>query len=147
MVAIGLLLFAAALGAGAALFMQNRGASAAQVHVFGHTLTLQPYSIMAAGAAIAVVALLGIAVMRRGAARARRLRVQRDRSESAFFFETFAGGQVRSRTAPGRAAGAITGLCPRYREPLAARLFHPLQFGFVELARVPQIEERCNVFG
>jgi hypothetical protein len=90
-VAIGSLLLAAALAAGATLFMQNRGAGAVQVHVLGHTLTLQPYSIMAVGAAIAVIGLLGIAVMRRGAVRARRLRMQRDRSESAFFFETFAG--------------------------------------------------------
>lgn len=91
MVAIGLLLFAAALGAGATLFMQNRGEGAVQVHALGHTLTLQPYSIMAVGAVIAVVALLGITVMRRGATRARRLRRQRDQLESAFFFETFAG--------------------------------------------------------
>jgi membrane protein implicated in regulation of membrane protease activity len=93
-VAIGLLLFAAALGAGATLFMQNRGEGAVQVHALGHTLTLQPYSIMVVGAVITVVALLGIAAMRRGASRARRLRRHRDRLESAFFFEELAGDQT-----------------------------------------------------
>jgi hypothetical protein len=91
-VAIGLVLFAVALGAGATLFVQNRGETAVQVHVLGHTLTLQPYSIMVGGAAIAVVAVIGIAVMRMGAVRARRLRIERDWAQSAFFFEeTFAG--------------------------------------------------------
>jgi hypothetical protein len=104
MVAIGLVLFAVALGAGATLLMQNRSETAVQVHVLGHTLTLQPYSIMVAGAAIAVVAVIGIAVMRRGAVRARRLRVERDRAQSAFFFEeTFAGDPAEG---PGQSPAA-----------------------------------------
>jgi hypothetical protein len=103
-VAVGLLLFAGALGSAATLFMQNRAASAVHVHVLGHSLTLQPYSIMVAGAVIALVGLVGIAVMRRGAGRARRLRRQRDALQSSFFFETFgddqAGGAEESPAGP-----------------------------------------------
>jgi hypothetical protein len=108
-VAIGLILFVGALAAAATLFIQNRGGSAVQVHVFGHTLTLQPYSIMAAGAALALVALIGIAVMRMGTARTRDLRKQRDAliaenarlahgeagPPSSFFFDTFGGDQTK----------------------------------------------------
>jgi hypothetical protein len=107
-VAIGLLLFAGALGGAATLVIQNGAESAVRIHVFGHSLTLQPYSIMAAGAAIALLALIGIVLMRMGAGRARRLRRQRSAllaenarlsgneagAQSSFFFETFGGDKA-----------------------------------------------------
>lgn len=103
MVAIGLLFFAGAIGAATALVLPDRGQGAVPVHVFDHTLWVQAYSIMAAGAAIAVIALIGLAMMRSGARRARRLRDEVDslrteharltgrdsEPEPSFFFETF----------------------------------------------------------
>ena len=74
MVAIGLLFFAAAVGGGTALVVQNHGQGAVSVHAFNHTLALQESSLMAAGTAIAVTAVVGLALMRLGAGRARRLR-------------------------------------------------------------------------
>lgn len=117
MVAIGLLLFAGALAAATALVVQNRGENPVRIHAFAHTVTLQPYSILAAGAVIAVIALIGVAVMRSGAARSRQLRRERDAllaenarlagratgADSSFFFDTFADDQTASAE-PSRAA-------------------------------------------
>lgn len=103
MVAIGFLVFAGSIAVAAALVMQNRGGTPVQVHAFAHTVTLQPYSILAAGAAIVVAALIGVALMRRGTGRVRRLRREIDQllaenarlsdlaagPESSFFFDTF----------------------------------------------------------
>lgn len=103
MVTIGLLFFAGAIGTATALAVQNRGQDTVSVHAFNHTLALPPYSIMVVGAAIAVIAVIGLALMRMGAGRVRRLRHELDalRAEYArltdgstdpdasFFFENF----------------------------------------------------------
>jgi hypothetical protein len=92
-----------AIATATALVVQNRSQSAISVHAFNHTVALQPYSIMAAGAVIALIALIGFALMRMGAGRVRRLRQELDTlraeyaqlagrgadPESSFFFETF----------------------------------------------------------
>ena len=103
MVTIGLLFFAGAIGTATALAVQNRGQDAVSVRAFDHTLALPPYSIMVVGAAIAVIAVIGLALMRMGAGRVRRLRHELDTlraeyarltdrctdPESTFFFENF----------------------------------------------------------
>lgn len=118
MVAIGFLLFAGALGVAAALVTQNRGENPVRVHAFSHTFALQPHSILAVGAAIALIALIGVAVMLRGAARARQIRRERDQRlaenarladrgavpESSFFFDTFADQSDGPESLPSRPA-------------------------------------------
>ena len=101
MVGIGLLLLAGALGAAGALVMQNRSEGAVRVHVFGNVWELQPHWILAAGAGVAVIAMIGVAMMQVGAARSREIRRERDEllaenarlngrtaeAESSFFFD------------------------------------------------------------
>jgi hypothetical protein len=71
-VVIGLVLFAAALAA-AMLIVQNRD-STFPVHGLGHTWEWHPYWVLVAGLSIALVGVLGVALMRAGAVYARRLR-------------------------------------------------------------------------
>lgn len=118
MVAIGLLIFAAAVGTATALVVQNHGQSAISVHAFNHTLALQASSLVAAGAAIAVTAVIGLALMRLGAGRTRRLRHELVAlraeyarltgrpadPEASFFFEAFGDAvSERSDAAPDNA--------------------------------------------
>jgi hypothetical protein len=100
-VGIGLLLLAGALGAAGVLVMQNRGEGSVRVHVFGNIWDLQPHWILAAGAGVAVIAMIGAVMMQVGAARSREIRRERDEllaenarlngrtaeSESSFFFD------------------------------------------------------------
>ena len=78
MVGIGLLLLAGALGAAGTFVMQNRSEGAIRVHVFGSVWDLQPHWILAAGAGIAVIAMVGVALMQVGVARSREIRRERD---------------------------------------------------------------------
>ena len=114
MVGIGLLLLAGALAAAGALVMQNSTEGAVRVHVFGNIWELQPHWILAAGAAIAVIAMIGIAMMQAGAVRSREIRRERDEllaenarlsgrtteSESFFFDEQPDGPATTDQTAP-----------------------------------------------
>jgi hypothetical protein len=114
-VGIGLLLLAGALGAAGALVMQNRSEGAVRVHVFGNVWDLQPHWILAAGAGVAVIAMIGVAMMQVGAARSREIRRERDEllaenarlngrtaeSESSFFFDERPDGpETTGQTAP-----------------------------------------------
>ncbi len=76
MLVIGLVLFATAVGSAIILIVQNRG-SVVQVRALGHTWTGHLYWLLVAGLIIALIGVLGLALLRRSAARARRLRRQR----------------------------------------------------------------------
>ena len=73
---IGLLLFATAAASAIILIVQNRG-SVVQVRALGHSWTGHLYWLLVAGLIIALVGVLGLALLRGSAARARRLRRQR----------------------------------------------------------------------
>jgi hypothetical protein len=73
---VGVILFAAAVVSAVILIVQNRG-SVVPVHVLGHTWTGHLYWLLLVGLIIALVGVLGLALLRGGAARARRLRRQR----------------------------------------------------------------------
>jgi hypothetical protein len=74
MVVIGLVLFAAAAAATAVLITQDRGQSLVEMRAFGHSWLWPEYQIVTAGLAIGLFGLVGVAMMRHGAARRRRLR-------------------------------------------------------------------------
>jgi hypothetical protein len=76
MVVIGLILFAAAVAAAIIGIVQNRNL-VVDVHALGQTWSVHVYWVLVAGLVIAVVGLLGLAIMNGGAARARRLRRER----------------------------------------------------------------------
>lgn len=76
MLVVGLILLAVAIAAAVVLIVQNRDVTI-DVHALGHTQTVHPYWIVVAGLAIGLVGVLGLAMMRTGAARARRLRHER----------------------------------------------------------------------
>lgn len=78
MVAIGFLLFAAAVVVAAVLVLQNQGGTPVQVHALGHTWMLHQYWILTAGAILAFTAVIGVKLMCAGAACTRRLRHERD---------------------------------------------------------------------
>jgi hypothetical protein len=73
---IGLVVLAAAVGSTVILIVQNRG-SVVGVHALGHSWTGHLYWVLVAGLVIAVVGVVGLAILRAGAARSRRLRRQR----------------------------------------------------------------------
>lgn len=73
MLVVGVLLFAAAVVSAVILIVQNRG-SVVPVHALGHTWTGHLYWLLLMGLIIALVGVLGLALLRGGAARARRLR-------------------------------------------------------------------------
>jgi hypothetical protein len=73
---VGLIVFAAAVASAVILIVQNRG-SVVGVHALGHTWTGHLYWVLVAGLIIALVGVVGLAILRGGAARARRLRRQR----------------------------------------------------------------------
>jgi hypothetical protein len=73
-VVIGLILFAAAAGATAMLIIQNRGDGLVQVHAVGHSWLWPEHRTVTAGLAIGFLGLLGVAMLRHGAARRRRQR-------------------------------------------------------------------------
>ena len=68
--------FAAAVASAVILILQNRG-SVVGVHALGHTWTGRLYWMLVAGLVIALAAVVGLAMLRAAAARARRLRRQR----------------------------------------------------------------------
>jgi membrane protein implicated in regulation of membrane protease activity len=76
MVVIGLVLLAAAIAAAVILIVQNR-AAVTDVHALGHTWSTHLYWLVVAGIVLTLVALLGAAIMRRGAQRTRRARRER----------------------------------------------------------------------
>jgi len=73
-VVIGLILFAAAAAATAVLIIQKRGDGLVQVRAVGHRWLLPEHRIVTAGLAVAFVGLVGVAMMRHGAARRRQIR-------------------------------------------------------------------------
>ena len=73
---VGLILFAAAAGAALIGIVQNRHL-VIDVHALGQTWTVHAYSVLVAGLVIAVVGLLGLAIINRGAERSRRRRRER----------------------------------------------------------------------
>src|SRR4051812_48641278 len=76
MVVIGLILFGAAAAGAAVLIVQNQD-GAVEVNALGNTWQWDRYWLVVAGLALALAAALGMAMMARGAARARRLRRER----------------------------------------------------------------------
>jgi len=103
---IGLIVLAAAVGWAVILIVQNRG-SVVGVHALGYTWTGHLYWVLVAGLIIALVGVVGLAILRRGAARARRLGRQRagllaenerliervrDPAKSSFFADTGRAG-------------------------------------------------------
>jgi hypothetical protein len=73
---IGLTVLAAAVASAVILIVQNR-ASVVGVHALGHTWIGHLYWVLVAGLIIALVGVVGLVILRGGAARARRLRRQR----------------------------------------------------------------------
>ncbi len=117
MLVVGLILLAVAIAAAVVLIVQNRDVTI-DVHALGHTQSVHPYWIVVAGLAIALVGSLGLAMMRSGAARARRLRRERaellaenerlsrdlaDPAESPFFADDSAADDVDPAGPNGRA--------------------------------------------
>jgi hypothetical protein len=98
---VGLILLAAVIASAVILIVQNRG-TLVPVHAFGHTWTGDVYWLVLAGLFIALVGVLGLALVRAGAARAGRLRQRaavaaenplaservRDPATSSFFADT-----------------------------------------------------------
>jgi hypothetical protein len=76
MIVVGLILFGAALAAAAIGIVENRNLII-DVHALGQTWTVHAYWVLVAGAVITVVALVGLAMMKTGAARARWRRRER----------------------------------------------------------------------
>jgi hypothetical protein len=116
---IGLILLAAAVASAVILIVQNRG-SVVGVHALGHTWTGRLSWVLVAGLIIAVVGVVGLAILRGGAARSRRLRRQRaallaenerlservrDPARSSFFADT-------GRAARGPALSSAAGRHP-----------------------------------
>jgi hypothetical protein len=112
---VGLILFAAAVASAVILIVQNRD-SVPQVHALGRDWTGHLYWVLVAGLIIALVGVLGLAILRYGTTRARRLRRQRaalvaenerlsdqvhDPATSPFFADTgrAAGDPARSSAA------------------------------------------------
>ena len=73
---VGLILFAAAVATAIIGIVQNRHL-VIDVHALGQTWTVHAYWVLVAGLIVAVVGLLGLAIMNRGAERSRRLRRER----------------------------------------------------------------------
>ena len=73
---VGLILFAAAVAAAIIGIVQNRHL-VIDVHALGQTWTVHAYWVLVAGVIVAVVGLLGLAIINRGAERSRRLRHER----------------------------------------------------------------------
>ena len=73
---VGLILFAAAVAAAIIGIVQNRHL-VIDVHALGQTWTMHAYWLLVAGLIVAVVGLLGLAIINRGAERSRRLRRER----------------------------------------------------------------------
>lgn len=73
---VGLILFAAAAAAAIIGIVQNRN-HVIDVHALGQTWTMHAYWVLVAGVIVAVVGLLGLSIINRGAERSRRLRRER----------------------------------------------------------------------
>ena len=73
---VGLILFAAAAAAAIIGIVQNRN-HVIDVHALGQTWTMHAYWVLVAGLIVAVVGLLGLSIINRGAERSRRLRRER----------------------------------------------------------------------
>ena len=73
---VGLILFAAAVAAAIIGIVQNRHL-VIDVHALGQTWTMHAYWVLVAGLIVAVVGLLGLAIINSGAERSRRLRRER----------------------------------------------------------------------
>ncbi len=73
-VLIGLVLFAAATAATAVLITDNRGDSLVRVRAVGHGWLWPEHRIVTAGLALGFLGLVGVALLRHGMARRRRLR-------------------------------------------------------------------------
>jgi hypothetical protein len=73
---VGLVLLAAAVAAAVILIVQNR-ASMVHLNALGHTWSCHLYWVLVAGLIIALVGVLGVAVIRGGVIRARRRRRER----------------------------------------------------------------------
>jgi hypothetical protein len=113
---IGLIVLAAAVGSAVILIVQNRG-SVVGVHALGYTWIGHLYWVLVAGLIIALVGVVGLAILRRGAARSRRMRRQRaallarnerliervrDPAKSPFFADTGRAGTGPALSAAGR---------------------------------------------
>jgi len=73
---VGLILFAAAVAAALIGIVQNRHL-VIDVHALGQTWTVHAYWVLVAGLIVAVVGLLGLSIINRGAERSRRRRRER----------------------------------------------------------------------
>ena len=73
---VGLILFAAAAAGALIGIVQNRHL-VIDVHALGQIWTVHAYWVLVAGVIVAVVGLLGLGIMNRGAERSRRLRRER----------------------------------------------------------------------
>jgi cell shape-determining protein MreC len=76
MIIVGLVLFAVAVAAAIVLIAQNHS-DLVNLHVINQTWSMHLYWVLAIGLIVAAVGLLGLAMMRASAARARRNRQQR----------------------------------------------------------------------
>lgn len=76
MIVIGFVIFALAVAAAIVAIAQNQTAMV-QVHVLGYTWNVHAYGILIVGLVIAAVGLIGLAMMRSGAAHSARIRAQR----------------------------------------------------------------------
>lgn len=76
MIVLGIILFAVAVAAAIVLIVQNRG-DVVSVHALGNTWSVHLYWFLVIGLVIAAMALAGLAIMKAGSKRARRLRQER----------------------------------------------------------------------
>ena len=76
MIVFGFIIFAVAVAVAIVAIVQNRSAMI-DVHGLGYSWNVHAYWVLAAGLIVAAVALLGIAMMRTGAAHTARLRTER----------------------------------------------------------------------
>jgi hypothetical protein len=76
MIVIGLVIFAIAVAAAIVAIVSNQSAMV-QIHALGYTWNVHAYGVLIAGLVIAAVGLIGVAMMRSGAAHSARIRAQR----------------------------------------------------------------------
>lgn len=76
MIVFGFIIFAVAVAVAIVAIVQNRSAMI-DIHGLGYSWNVHAYWVLVAGLVIAAVALLGVAMMRTGAAHAARLRTER----------------------------------------------------------------------
>lgn len=104
MIVIGLLLFAAAIAAGAILIVQNMDATI-YVHWLGQNWHVREYWLLVAGLVIAIVGMIGLWMMQGGGRRNRRIRREhRELVRSRADAETYAPADAAPRQTDAAAA-------------------------------------------